>query len=178
MAAPQWRIQIQKTMGAESWSNDYLTDDLLLDDAQDLASGLLAFEQNIHTVDVNFDFVRISSFVEGDRTFRHIPINEPGNGGSGDYLPLFNTMRMDLQTSDSDPGRKYYRLPISETQVTNGEFTSTWLAAMASEITASLVTPGLLEHIVTNAGNNIGSATIQPKVAMRQLNRRKRPVTP
>lgn len=179
MAAPVWRIQIQKSMLAEQWSNDYLTDDVLLNDAQDLASGLLAFEQNIHSSNVNFDFVRISSYVPLDRTFRHITINEPGDLAVADHLPLYNTMRMDMGTTDSDPARKYYRCPVQEGWQASGVFTPTWLSGMAIEITNGLVTPGLLSHIVTTAGNTVVSAEIHPQVQMRQLHRRRRrPVTP
>lgn len=173
MPAALWRIQIEKELGTEQWSNDYLTSDLILDDAQDLASGLLAWEKAIHTVDVNFVFVLISSTTVGDRVFRHITVNEPGTLASSDYIPLFNTMRIDLGTSDSDPARKYYRCPIKESDISNGRFTSGHIGTINGFITTYLETPGLLGHIVTSKGNTVVEATVQPAVQMRQLHRRR-----
>lgn len=179
MGTPRWRIQIQKAVVGEEWSNEYLTDDLLLDDAQDLSSQLLTFERNVHLTNVNFVYVRISSYIPGDRTFRHININQPGLLTTGDFMPLFNTARMDMGTSDSDPARKYYRLPVLETNQASGVFTPAFITTFTTQITNHLVTPGVFAHIVTTAGNTVTGATLHPLVQMRQLHRRKRKkVTP
>src|SRR6185369_10483109 len=109
MAVPNWRIEIVKSLLGEQWSNDYLTDDVAIEDVQDLAVILLSWEQSIHMAAVNFDYIRIATTIPFDRTFRHITFNEPGTAGNLAYIPLFNTLRIDLGTTDSDPGRKYYR---------------------------------------------------------------------
>jgi hypothetical protein len=176
MGTPQYRIQIVKSRGFEQWSNDYLTDDPTLLDAQDLAALLLTWEQHIHDTATNFDYIRVSDETPDDRTFRHLVINQPGVVSAGDSLPLFNTLRIDLQTSISDSGRKYYRCPVSEGNQVNGFFTGDYVTAIQGLITTYLVTPDVLSHIVTNAGNTVVAATVHTQVQMRQLHRRRRPV--
>lgn len=179
MAVPLWRIEIVKQLGSEQWSNDYLTDNETIDDAQDLAAVLQTFERNIHMEIVQFPYIRVSSYVAGDRTFRHFDTNLGGLQTVAEYLPLFNTVRMNMSTSDSDPGRKYYRIPVPETQQSNGTLASGYVTSLNGLIGTYLVTPLALEQLVTPKGNRITSAAMYPNVQMRQLHRRrKKKVTP
>ena len=173
MASPRWRIEIHKHLGAEFWANDYLTDDDTIEDAQDLAGLLLTWEQDIHMGAVTFDYILVTSFGVG-RAFRHIVINEPGNASNLAFIPLFNTLRVDFGTSDADPARKYYRCPVAEENQNGGIFETAYLGQINVLITNDLVTPAVLEHIVTPRGNNCVNAVPQPLVQMRQLHRRKR----
>lgn len=181
MSVPLWRIEIHKELPAANWANDYLTDDVTIEDAQDLAALLLSWEKAIHKNAINFSYIRISSYVKGDRFFRHLTINEPGDVFPVDSLPYFNTLRIDFQTAHSDPSRKYYRQPVGEGDQTNGVFSTTFTSGIAALITSKLETPGVLDHLVTPAGNKVGSAVVYPFVQMRQLHRRRRkkvPTTP
>jgi hypothetical protein len=174
MGLPLFRIEIQKSTPSETWSNDYLTDDLTMNDAQDLASVLLTWERQIHQVLVNFDYIRISSYVKGDRTFRHLTLNEAGLLGVDDHLPLYCTLRMDMQTQDSDPCRKYYRMPVKEVDQQNGKFLAAPFVFFNQWIDTYLVNTMALEHIVSNKGNKVISANLFPYVQMRQLHRRRK----
>lgn len=179
MPLPLWRIEIVKELNNEQWSNDYLTDDATLDDAQDLSAILQTFERQIHMAVVRFTYIRVSSYVPGDRTFRHITTNLPGLRETSDYMPLFNTMRVDFGTADSDPGRKYYRTPVAEVWSVNGFFVGEINTLLTADIATYLVATNALEHLVTPKGNRITSASLYPRVQMRQLHRRrKKKVTP
>lgn len=179
MGLPQWRIQIVKSLAGEQWSNDYLTDLATLTEAHDLAIQLTTFEENIHGTVVHFDYYRVSSFTPFDRVFEHLPINSYGLASVGDYLPLFNTLRVDLATSASDPARKYYRLPVGEGQQALGFFLSDIMTTWASAIFTYLTDEGVLENIVTNVGHKVIGASCHNAVQMRQLHRHRRPrVTP
>lgn len=174
MTAPIWRIEIVKSMAFEQWANDYLTDIATLADAEDLSSLLLTFEKHMHATGVNFDYIRISSYIKDDRVFRHLAINEPGLESVEDRLPLYCTARMDMGTFSSDPARKYYRLPIAEAWQTNGLFSGATLTSWAGLIATYLVATSALGKIVTNAGHNAISASFNPQVQMRQLHRHRR----
>lgn len=174
MSPPAWRIQIVKSLDNEQWSNDYLTDHPTLALAEPLATDLVTFEQNMHASIVHFDYVRISSYVKHDRVFRHIPLNLFGLVSITEYLPLFNTLRVDFQTASSDPARKYYRLPITEAEQVNGVFQSASLVAWAQTMFTYLDDPGLYGDIVTTAGNKVQTASPHNMVQMRQLHRHKR----
>lgn len=178
MSNPIWRIEIVKSYQGEQWANDWMTDTADMLEAQDLASGLIAFERHIHQIRVNFDYVLISSVQLADRVFRHLALNQPGQFVNDEYLPLFNTVRMDMGTADSDPCRKYFRIPIGENRITNGELNVDYIALLQGYVTSDLVTPLLLEAIVTGKGDKVVSANIFPRVQMRQLHRRRRPKLP
>lgn len=176
MSPPSWRIQIVKSLGGEQWSNDYLTDLDTLSLAESLATDLVTFEQNIHMTVVHFDYFRISSYVAFDRVFRHIPVNENGLVSTSDYLPLYNTCRVDFQTASSDPARKYYRCPVAEGSQQNGVLSSDFLTAIGSALFTYLDDPGHYGDIVTTAGNKVQTASPHNLVQMRQLHRHKRHV--
>lgn len=180
MPLPLWRIEIHKELNNEEWTNDYLTSDLTIDDAQDLAAVLQTFERNIHTTAVQFTYIRVSSYVKFDRTFRHLTTNLPGLQEAVDYLPLFNTLRLNLGTADSDPGRKYYRTPVPESQQSNGVFNPAYITSLNGLANTYLVATDALEHLVTPKGNQVTSAVFYDRVQMRQLHRRrkKKVVTP
>lgn len=179
MALPNWRIQTQKRLGAEVWQNDWLTDDVTIEDAQDLAALILTFEQNVHGSNVIFEFILISSTIKFDRRFRHLTINEPGLQPNTTYLPLYNTLRLDLGTAESDPARKYLRAPVREDQQENGVIIPSTLGFLNGYANDLLVVTNVVDHLVTTKGNRVTSALFYDRVQMRQLHRRKRKkVTP
>lgn len=173
MALPTWRIQLHKQIVSEEWTNDYLTDVETMEDAVDLLSEILTFEKAIHSGIVVFTYARVSSFVEGDRTFRHITLNELGTQPSTAYLPLFNTARMDMQTNNADPCRKYYRMPVREDMQENGIINGTTLDFLNGYIAEHLGIE-VLSRIVSTKGNNVISASFHNQVQIRQLHRRRK----
>lgn len=178
MPQPLWRIETVKQLGLEVWSNDWLTDDATIENAQDLAAVLQTFERNIHMAVVTFLYIRVSSYIPGDRTFRHLETNLPGLITTGEYLPLFNTVRMNLGTANSDPGRKYFRCPINESNTGNGAILPAYITTLNTAINTHLITTNALTHLVTPKGNRVTNATIYPFVQMRQLHRRRRKKIP
>ena len=178
MAVPIWRVEVVKSRALEQWSNDYLLNDTTIDDAEDTANLILAFEMHIHDDLTHFDYFRVSSYIPDDRVFRHVPINQIGLLTNSESLPLFNTVRMDMATSNSDPARKYYRCPISESNQSNGILQGAYLTILSAAISTYLTTPGVLTHIVTSKGHQVINATIYNQVQMRQLHRRKRKKPP
>lgn len=174
MGLPQWRIQITKHMGAEEWSNDYLTDLGTISDAHDFAVTLVQMEKALHQASVHFDYYRVSSVLVGDRVFQHIPINANGDVSVADSLPLFNTVRVDLQTAASDPARKYYRTPIAEGSQQNGVLVSDALNAITLVLFTFLGDPELYGNIVTTVGHKVITGSVHDQVQMRQLHRHKR----
>lgn len=178
MAPPVWRIEINKSFPGEEWANDYLTKSTTIEDAQDLASILLDFERSIHMSAVQFNYMRISSWIKGDRTFRHLAINLAGQATTVEYLPLYCTMRLDLPTANSDPARKYYRLPVGEGAQANGVFNSASIDAWTAAVNTHLVANDAIPLIVTSKGNPCTTANVFPYVQMRQLHRRRKKKAP
>lgn len=169
-----FRIQIAKTLPEYHWSNEYLCTEETVEDAQDVANELLTFERHIHMAAVQFAYIRVSTTLVGDRFFRHLAVNLPGLGFTVEYLPLYCTARMDMPTADSDPCRKYYRLPVAESDQQNGIMAAARVTDLNNLIATYLVTPGVLAHIFTPRGNPVISASFSNIVQMRQQHRHKK----
>lgn len=175
MPTPIWRIEIRKQFLLANWSNDYLTSATTIEDATDVANACVAFERGVHATPVEFLFVRISSYIKGDRYHRDIVLNEPGlrDTGGSDALPLFNTIRVDFSTSFYDPGRKYYRAPVVESDQSSGSLLPATVTYVNGQIAAHLPSDVLAE-LVTPLGHQITAATCNLFVAMRQQHRRRK----
>lgn len=174
MPLPNYRIQIVKSIGAQQWSNDYLVVATDLITAEGYGVTLMAMERGLHGNIVNFDYIRTSTTLKGDRSFNHNPINLLGQQdfGAGEYLPLFNTVRVDFGTGSADPARKYYRCPILESWQANGVLTPGTVAMLTTQ--AQTILPGGSNPIplVTTKGNLVVNASVHAQVQMRQLTRR------
>lgn len=176
MPLPTHRISIFKKLGAEVWSNDWLVNRVDMDAAASLGNSLVNFEQRLHGARVMFEYVLIATMSEGDRVFRHTPINLPGLQATavGAMLPLFNTIRMDMATTDSDPCRKYFRMPIEEGNQEEGILNPATITSLNGFVTTYLNPIIALNAIVSGRGNLVTSATFARAIQMRQLHRRKR----
>lgn len=175
MPNPHWRIETRKQFIANQWGNDYLTTAATIEDATDVANALVEFERGVHSTSIEFLFVRISSVTVGDRLHRDIPLNEPGlrDTAGSDALPLFNCIRFDFQTDLYDPGRKYFRAPVVESDQSAGVLLPATITYMNAQAAAHL-TPEVLAELVTPQGHQIIAANVNTYVAMRQLHRRRR----
>jgi len=179
MALPNLRIEIVKRLGNETWSNDYLSALTTLDAGADIADELVEWERQVHGNMVTIEYALVSTITPGDRVFRHITYNVQGIPTIAEYLPLFCTIRMDLITADSDPGRKYYRQPIPENGQANGFLTGSTVASFNTAIATYLQPIIDVSAFVTPKGNAITSAVVYDRVQERQLHRRrKKKVTP
>lgn len=177
MGVPTHRIEIRKELNNEDWSNDYLIESPTMDQAAAFAIDTVEFERGLHINLVNFVYVRTSTVVKFDRIFRHIDLNLPGTGSTATdgMLPLFNTVRMDLRTEDSDPCRKYFRLPVLEAAQNNGRLDPAVIADYAAKLAAWIAGFDPDFHVVSGKGHNVIGGSVYPFVQMRQLHRHKRP---
>lgn len=178
MGVPTHRIEIRKELNGEDWSNDYLVEAIDMNTAAAFGVDTIEFERQLHAPQVNFVYMRVSTWAKFDRTFRHVSINLPGLGMSAltERLPLYNTLRMDLMTVDSDPCRKYFRVPIHESMQSNGVLEPATIAAWQGYLAAWIAGFDPDFHVVSGAGNNVVGGTVYPLVQMRQLHRHRRPI--
>lgn len=177
MGVPTHRVEIVKSWQGETWANDYMVECPTFADAVTMAELSVDFERSIHETFVHFDYFIVSTVQVGDRVFRHVPLNQNGlsNNGTSNFLPLYCTMRLDMQTADSDPCRKYYRCPIPEVNQDNGVLSTAIRAADDTSFTNyfSLWPEG--SKIVSGKGHNVIDGSFFDKVQMRQLHRHRRP---
>src|SRR5215207_8329025 len=170
MPTPSYRITVVKSYLGKTWSNDYLTIDATMTDAATRAVQLVEFERRLHTTLVTFDYYRVSTTIVGDRSFRHVAINQPGlRAGSTDSLPLYCTARLDMPTADSDPARKYYRLPVQEGEQASGTMTAATVTTLQGIVQTYFIATGAISMVVTSRGNPVTTAQMSNTVQMRQM---------
>jgi len=176
MGIPTHRIEIRKTWQGHDWSNDYLVESPDMDAAAAFAIDTVEFERDLHFNMITFVYVRTSTIEKFDRIFRHIDLNLPGTASTDttNTLPLFNVVRMDLRTADSDPCRKYFRLPIPESQQDNGVLAPAYIAGFTAILSAWISTFDEVTKVVSGRGNNVIGGSVYPLVQMRQLHRHKK----
>jgi hypothetical protein len=138
-------------------------------------------EKDIYDNSTLLTRARISTTAEDGSMFNTFPINENGNSApSGTGIPLFNTLRMDIDTVGfGRPTKMHYRI-LSEGVIVGSTIDSTFATAKEAVVNQ------LIADLATNAspwvqadGNALVLAAAYPKVTQRSLHRRRRkPVTP
>lgn len=176
---PLFTIQIFKHLSStpdREWTNVYHVFRSGIPEAEDDAQAIATMEQSIHQGVVQFSRARVSTTVEGDSVFSVVPLGFAGAGAGSDLLPLFNTVRVDVLTSNlGRPDRKYYRLPIDEGGQTNGVLTSAVQSTVQSAVQSLIDDLNATEGVLVAADTGIWqTATVITAVQMRQLHRRRR----
>lgn len=176
---PLFKVDIEKLLGQEYWTNRYIVNATDLQEGDDIGASIVAAEQEFHLTDVLFTKRRTSTLAPGGE-FTTTNINLPGNrAGSGTFLPLFNTLRVDLSVFGSRPSRKYYRGVLTEGDISGDGVTTNFtpLLTLLLNVIADEASTG--EGVVDVDGQLITSVGVYPRVQMRQLRRgRRRRTTP
>ena len=165
---PLFKVDIQKKLGEEYWTNTYTVNESTIQAARDVGLLIVNQERNFHLNVVVFDRLRVSTPVEGDNEFIIVPLSELGRRDTfeGEVLPLFNTLAVLYGTGVGRVGRRYYRGCLNETDVFDGRVVLTLISDVG------LYTQNILSFGVAKAnGTPYTTATPVREVAMRQLRR-------
>lgn len=166
-----YKIDIEKSFGTEFWTNVYYTDQGSITVAAEAMNAIAANERNIHSTEILFTKGRVSSVTEGDDQFLTVPYGSFGlRVAGGSRLPLFNVARVDISTLGlGRPSRKYYRLPLYESDVDNGVIGTTLLELIEANV--GDIASDIEINAVDVDGQNWQVATAFPTIGMRQLRR-------
>jgi len=177
-----FRFQIFKThpfISGRTFSNTYIVPAISLAVAADAADPLVEFEKEIFDPNFTITYVRMSSLVEGDNEFTNKTYNEAGvSARSGETLPLFNTIRLDVNATSGRPSRWHFR-GLHEGEVSEN-LVSGSTRALYEDAWAALNTAlgGLTLSLQQPDGNALADvATAALEVKMRKLHRRRRKAT-
>lgn len=167
---PIFKVDIEKLLLGEYWTNRYLCDAVSLIEARNITGALLAMEREFHNVAVQFTKFVVSDNVEGTDQFISVPVNLSGlRETAGELLPLFNAVRTYLVGGPGRQAYKQYRGVLSESDITF----NTVVNAVSQDITNAInsfiaANPGFL---VDPQGNAITTASVLNRVTSRQLRR-------
>ena len=135
------------------------------------------YEIEIHDANFTITYARVSTLAVGDDSFATVVINEPGiRSASGDTMPLFNTLRLDVNTvSGGRPSRWHYR-GIHETEVSELLIASGTRLVFTDAWNALVTAIDLLDVTICqpDAQDLSDTATAAPQVKQRSLSRRRR----
>lgn len=165
--------------GDRFWTNRFYVNALSLDAAADWANTTLA---SFFQVDLDEAFSIVKTDVDhlADTSFVTTPLALPGLSTNGHYLPLFNTVKVDVSVAGH--GRndgKFVRGWLVEAVVDDGQIESsarstyeTHWNGLITDSTAAGV------DIVDKDGHLWQTATVRSKIQMRQEHRKRKKVTP
>lgn len=165
---PQYKVDIQKRVGAEYWTNVYWVNASDLGAAGDAAADIVDAEVAIHGTGVTFDKLRVST-VGSPGVFISTGLSGTGTHTlEGTMLPLFNTLNIDFTPEFGRTSKKYLRGCMGEGDIEFDEVSTGILTTQADTyITAILAVAGICDE----DGNSFVTGFPKDKVGMRQLRR-------
>lgn len=175
-----YKVDIEKSLGTEFWSNRYFVEAETLTAAQGLANQISTAELGVHTDLVVLTKFRVSTAAPGDDVYIVVPINIHGLMGTTGAvpLPLFNVARVDFGVATGRPSRKYLRGGYTEGDINGNVFTSGTIGNLQTYATTLAGLAGLVDE----SGQDFLFGVVFEKIAMRQLRRgskqKARPIIP
>lgn len=159
-------------------SNTYT---LLAASLADAAAGvdvLKEYELEIHDGNFTITYARLSSALVGDNEYTTIVYNTPGvRSISSDSLPLFNTMRLDVNATTGRPSRWHYR-GLHESEVENNQVLAATRLVLTDAFEAMQTAMAALTPAVSlcqSDGTDLAATgTCPPPVFDKKLTRRRR----
>ena len=167
---PLWSLDIEKSIPGEFWTNRYIINTPDLSSAVLIGNQIVSIERAIHKPGVTFTRFRVSDMDPNTDVYSIVAVALPGTAPANvtGGLPLFNVVRVDFNTGQGRPSRKYLRTPIAEDQQADG----TLAAAYATFIHTNYTIPMLgIDEFVDVDGQAFTSGATHQYVAMRQLRR-------
>ncbi len=167
---PLFSLDIEKRLEGEYWTNRYILDRAELGAAANSGTDIYNAESAITADIVEFTKFRVSDLVPNTDVYQIIQLNSFGDRPSqGEYLPLFNVVRVDFNVSGGGrPSRKYLRLPIFETDQRNGVLEPAFYTFV--QLNYAQVIAGYTSYVDID-GQEINGGRVSPQVGMRQLRR-------
>lgn len=170
----RFQIDIEKRLASEFWSNVYQIQAPDLANAEAFGQFLVTAERASTGTPVLFTRYRTSSVAMNDGVYAITTINQNGQRTMNSILPLFNTLRLDLNTSPGRPSRKYYRAMLDEFDISGDVITTTPFLPLTLALSDLFAETAEMTGLVDPQGQLFNSITIHPFVQMRQLRRSRR----
>lgn len=173
---PVYKVDIEKVLNGEYWTNVYHVTAADLATAELHAAELTDIERGITLESVTFTRYRVSNETTGSTEFSTVPLGETGDvEATQEYLPLFNVVRVDFAVPGRRALRKYLRLPMAENQQHAGVIETATRSGWNSAYAAAIVALG---WVIAPDGTVVSAGAVYPNVGMRQLRRGSRRTTP
>lgn len=164
-----WKVDIQKVIGTEYWTNVYHVEADNLADAKTIGDQIVVLEKAGHTENVQFNRMRVSDVAPDTDAYVTVPLTGQGSlANAGEILPLWNVVRVDFFTTVGRPSRKFLRGIVQE-GYSNGTVIT---GGLRDTIQNQYATPlANLLGVVDVDGQPIEGGQVFATIGMRQLRR-------
>lgn len=164
-----WKVDIEKFINGEYWSNVYYVDTETMILASGVAREIVNAEETVTNDNVQFTKYRVSDTDPETELFMTVVLNEAGERHSTvDLLPLWNVVRVDLTAEAGRPSRKYLRGILSEADIAYVNINSLVVAEIDVGYCQALEA---IEELVDIDTQPFTAVNVKPNVGMRQLRR-------
>lgn len=173
-----FKVDIEKTYGPEFWTNVYYVDAADIATAATHMVDLGGAEVRVHSADVTIEKGRVTPVPNPGNAFITHEFHESGTyTNSAPLMPLFNTVRVDMNVATGRPSRKFLRgILHMDALDSEGFITATYQSMIEDQYITTLEG---YSWLVDESGNEIVGFTLQGKPSDRQLRRgSKRRTTP
>jgi len=165
-----FKVDIEKVLGGEYWTNVYYVDVADLASAEAPALEIVACERAVTGDEVTFTKMRISDTIPDTDIYHTILLAEPGLRAvdTANLLALFNVVRVDFSANVGRPSRKYLRGILTEGDVAFNDIAPAFVTFMDDNYSAPML---LIDELCDVDGDTFEASLTYPYVAMRQLRR-------
>lgn len=171
---PLYTVDIEKRLASEFWTNRYIVQADTLNAAVIIGADFVTAERAMHSVNVEFTRRRTATLVQNDNLYTITALGVSGQRNEPtSLLPLFNTLRFDINAIAGRPSRKYFRGVLTEGDI-NGDALSTSFNGFLAAFVDTFGTPQDLAGWVDPQGEVFLNIAVHPRVQMRQLRRSRR----
>lgn len=168
---PSYNVSIVKQAGDITWSNRYVVFGADLAAAQAAGFQIVAIERATHASLIQFVGMKVENTILFSPDNTVVGLSGTGsNAEASDYLPLHNCVRIVLHTASGKPSQKYLRPPVFESYQTAGSLTDSTRAWFVTNYCTPLLAIAAFKDV---DGQAFTSATVAPRVSLRQLNRKR-----
>lgn len=174
---PLFKVEVFKSANGEEWGNVWYVNAADMDAANTAAAVIIDAEEDITGSLVTFTSARVSTAQPNDNVFTTIPINSTGHVEiTGNYLPLWDTIRVDFPAASGRPGRKYIRGALGTEHLSGnfGQLDAGKVTDAAGVFNALISNLASASPLVQPDGDAYVSAAPASHVQMRQLHRKRR----
>lgn len=164
-----WQLDIEKSVGVETWTNVYHLSTLSLADAISASGQIVGFERAVTMNDVTFTRYRLRDTAALTGPGHTYEIGLQGSVGGVPIAPLFVCVRIVMETGLNRPSSKYYRA-MAGGDIYLNRFN--WKTELVTGLNASICANLLGQTgLIDRHGNPFTSIKTQAKIAEHQLRR-------
>lgn len=168
-----FQVDIEKRMFLNNndyyWTNVYYVDAADQATAMSYGAAIANIERTVHAANVSYTKLRARPMPHGSGEGSVQTLSVDGTRATpSDWLPMYNTVRVDFFVPIGRPSRKYLRVVLGEADQTTGNLTSAFMSTVGTGYSGPMAGLSYLRDV---DGQAFSGVAVVEAVQMRQLRR-------